>query len=1318
MGKGWIASYERKLNLLQNGTLTARRPDGREWFFRIPASGNIYPSDSDVNDKLERLVDGVGSTSGWKLSAASDDETELYDTSGKLLSITSRTGLVQLLSYSDSSTPPAVAPAPGLLIRISDPFGRQLNFTYDAKSRVKGMNDPVGGQYSFEYDGVSAACSTPQPSLDCFSFNLTKITFPDTKTRTFFYNETARINGGTACSGLPNGLPNQLTGITDENSQRFANYEYDCQGRATRTEHAGGAEANAFTYNLDGTTVVTDARGTARTFAFQNVVGVARNTGISQPCEHCTTNIQAATYDATGNRASQTDWNGNNTCYKHDTARNLEIARGEGLNGLCPPDVSTWTPTAGTEQRKVTTEWHSIWRLPNRVAEPTRITTFVYNGDGGASCGFQADGLTLVPGVLCSKTVQATTDATGAAGFGATLIGVPRTWSYTYNANGQVLSATGPRTDVVQVTNYAYYPNNDPDTGRAGQLMTLTNPLGHVTTIDSYNLNGQPTQITDPNGTVSVLSYRPRGWLASRRVGTALAGELTVFDYDGAGQLKTITFPDLSTLTYTYDAAHRLTDITDKLGNKITYTPDAMGNRTREDTKDPLGTLVKTLSRVYNSLNRLSQLIGAQPNELTEYTLYDGNGNLKQKQERLAHTPAIVARQSDYGYDALNRLITMLDGASPRGTTSYAYDGLDQLTRVTDPRNNATGYTVDGLGNLTQVSSPDTGALTRDPATGFDAAGNVKIETDAEGRTRTYTYDALDRVTQVVHTKTGLPTVTVGFGYDQGINGKGRLTTMSDPSGSTAWEYDLRGRVTKKTQTVAGLVAPFVVQYHYDAAGRMDSLTYPSATALSYGFDANGRVSDISKNTTPATPLITSAAYFPFGAVRTFLFGNNQAVIRSFDSDGRLSGHPLSDQTRVLAYDDGARITLNQKPDATDPRSFGYDALDRLTSYIAPGTSQSFGYDANGNRASQAIGADTNTYNYAAGDNRLASVVSSAGSKLYSYDASGNQTGVSGLQVHSYAYDARGRMISADNQAASYLVNGLGQRVQKTLASPASTTFFVYDEERKLIGEYDASGAPVQELVYLNDLPVASLRGADIYYMYADQLNTPRQITNATNQLVWRWDSDPFGLTPADENPLGLGPFSFNLRFPGQYFDRETNLAYNMARDYDSNIGRYIQSDPVGIVGGLNTYAYVDGNPISRVDPLGLWSVTFGAFSGTGAQVTFGQNPNGSGFMSFQFGFGAGGGIKYDPLGQQPGYSPSQGNSWGLGLGLYGQASFNAGPVYGGLGANLGRNFNACGSDPYGTFAKPSVGLRGQLGISATASTGGQITIFGGGTPQ
>jgi RHS repeat-associated protein len=113
--------------------------------------------------------------------------------------------------------------------------------------------------------------------------------------------------------------------------------------------------------------------------------------------------------------------------------------------------------------------------------------------------------------------------------------------------------------------------------------------------------------------------------------------------------------------------------------------------------------------------------------------------------------------------------------------------------------------------------------------------------------------------------------------------------------------------------------------------------------------------------------------------------------------------------------------------------------------------------------------------------------------------------------------------------------------------------------------------------------------GSAMFFIHADHLNTPRAITNQTAQVVWRWDqSDPFGGNVANENPSGLGTFTYNLRFPGQYFDKETTLHYNYFRDYDPAIGRYVQSDPIGIYGGINTYSYVGGNPISRSDSTGL----------------------------------------------------------------------------------------------------------------------------------
>jgi RHS repeat-associated protein len=127
-------------------------------------------------------------------------------------------------------------------------------------------------------------------------------------------------------------------------------------------------------------------------------------------------------------------------------------------------------------------------------------------------------------------------------------------------------------------------------------------------------------------------------------------------------------------------------------------------------------------------------------------------------------------------------------------------------------------------------------------------------------------------------------------------------------------------------------------------------------------------------------------------------------------------------------------------------------------------------------------------------------------------------------------------------------------------------------------------------------------------------------VTNAANAIVWRWDSDPFGAAAPDEDPDGdANRFEFNLRFPGQYYDRETNLHYNYFRDYDPQTGRYVQSDPIGLRGGINTYSYVGGNPLSYTDPLGL-NPTAGAGAAVGGMV---GGPVGA-VVGGVIGFGAG----------------------------------------------------------------------------------------------
>jgi RHS repeat-associated protein len=107
--------------------------------------------------------------------------------------------------------------------------------------------------------------------------------------------------------------------------------------------------------------------------------------------------------------------------------------------------------------------------------------------------------------------------------------------------------------------------------------------------------------------------------------------------------------------------------------------------------------------------------------------------------------------------------------------------------------------------------------------------------------------------------------------------------------------------------------------------------------------------------------------------------------------------------------------------------------------------------------------------------------------------------------------------------------------------------------------------------------------------VHPDHLGTPRAVTRASdNQFVWKWDNtEPFGNSAPNDNPSGLGTFVFNHRFPGQYFDVETGTHYNYKRDYDPSLGRYLQSDPIGLEGGLSTYGYAFSDPLSFADPTG-----------------------------------------------------------------------------------------------------------------------------------
>jgi RHS repeat-associated protein len=625
----------------------------------------------------------------------------------------------------------------------------------------------------------------------------------------------------------------------------------------------------------------------------------------------------------------------------------------------------------------------------------------------------------------------------------------------------------------------------------------------------------------------------------------------------------------------------------------------------------------------------------AQTQNTTTSYEYDAMGNRTKITDPLGH----VTTQN---YDSLGRLTQQTQPVPAAGGVSpivkFSYDGQDQLSTVTDPRNLATSYTVDGLGNQSALTSPDTGTTNKT----YDAAGNLKTSTDARGKTNTYSYDALNRLTQISYTSG----VATQFEYDGGTagapNAKGRLTRMIDASGQTTYAYDGFGRLLSKVQTIS--VAPVstrTTSYTYGSSGnttgKLTSTTYPSGNRINYSYDAAGRVSSLTLNPTNTTgggtntgstiPLLTSIGYQAFGPVNAWTWGNSSGTstntyARGIDLDGRVTSYPLGNAlsngtSRTVSYDAASRITgsshsgtgTGSNAPANYNQSYGYDNLDRLNSVTGSSSAnnQSFQYDQSGNRTQATFGGTTYANTIVATSNRLGTTAGPAPAKSNNYDTVGNLVNDGTI---SYTYSARGRMVTATNagNTVTYSYNGIDQRVRKSGPTSIITTgsnSYVYDQAGHLIGEYDANQQVIDETIYLGDLPVAVLKqtttgtgtsqatATNVYYVYADHINTPRVITQATdNQMVWRWDNtDPFGLQPPDENPSALGAFTYNQRFPGQLYDKETNNFYNYHRDYDPQQGRYVQSDPIGLKGGINTFSYVGGSPVNQTDPAGLQTV-------------------------------------------------------------------------------------------------------------------------------
>jgi RHS repeat-associated protein len=461
-------------------------------------------------------------------------------------------------------------------------------------------------------------------------------------------------------------------------------------------------------------------------------------------------------------------------------------------------------------------------------------------------------------------------------------------------------------------------------------------------------------------------------------------------------------------------------------------------------------------------------------------------------------------------------------------------------------------------------------------------------------------------------------------------NGIGRRCKITDAVGSTTYSYDARGNPVSETRVIGS--ASFTTQYAHDAADRLSTIITPSGKIISLTRDAGGQIQRVAAPVAgTSVALAQNIQTNALGATTAQTLGNGVSETRTFDAAGqaasvtgvagssgggtdadgdvptlpewgaillgalllglslRNNAHrhagPLvlclalglalfanpdpAQADETLSYDVNGNIIQRVGPTGTT--TYGYDALDRLKNEAGPAKTQTLTYDPNGNRTSDASGAHT----YTANSDRQVTI---AGQSV-TLDAAGHITQARGL---GYVWNAAGQLKEVHQGSptgtllASYDYDGQNRRIRKvtTAAAPqgVGTVLYLYDLNDRLLMEADAAGTPKVTYVWRDDIPVSLIVAGSpetVLYLETDHLNTPRAARNQAKAVVWRWESDAFGATPANDDPDGDGTkVTINLRFPGQYFDRESGLHYNWNRYYDPGMGRYISSDPIGLAGG------------------------------------------------------------------------------------------------------------------------------------------------------
>ena len=731
------------------------------------------------------------------------------------------------------------------------------------------------------------------------------------------------------------------------------------------------------------------------------------------------------------------------------------------------------------------------------------------------------------------------------------------------------------------------------------QLVSVTDPQGGQWRY-SYDEQGRETAETDPLGRTTQTQWLPHWALPT--ISIAPDGSSWRYYYDERGNLLTTIDPLEQRTHYQYDPHGQIVKITDARG----------GNKHLR----------------WNENGQLSHHIDCSGS--MSYFYYNAAGNL------ISATNAL-SNSSQYQYNAAGQLIgtTLPDGRQEH----YSVDAAGQLHSYTDPAGHITRYRrdqrglvhtrIDAAGRQLGFNYDAYGRLTalrnengEQYHFNYDAADRLIEQTDLDGRKQQLSYDPLDNVTNVRFAAGSPHQIEHHFKRDA----MGRLIGKYTPDGTTAYQYDKADNLLKVGFKSAGLppeAEPELISFSYDVLGNLLSETTAQGV-LQHQYD------QLSNRIATTLPDGRTINHLYYGSGHLHQINLDGDIISDIERDclhrevlrtqGQLNTEFQYDSNQRLLQKNTRRQQQDILSDSLIERRYQYNSLDHLVSKYHSRQGQSdYRYDATGRIEGCRNEAYWETLQYDAAANlldlqpkeqptnqnliRCNQLLSFRGHK-YQYDAHGrisSKQTASGTQY--YQYDAEHRLTEVRIEELDrthrygYVYDALGRRLEKHRldkdSQPYNRTRFMWDGLR-LIEE--TSPTRQQSLYLYTDTnsyePLARIdrnsnQEQHIYYFHTDVNGMPEELTDEEGEIVWECSYQLWG-KPIQE--IAHIEIQQNLRYQGQYLDRETGLHYNTFRYYDPDIGRFTQPDPIGLAGGYNLYQYAP-NALMWIDPLGLHDI-------------------------------------------------------------------------------------------------------------------------------